>query len=252
MKMKKILVLFGALAILSASCSSDDDVSSVLIKKIIETDLNGNTYNKVDYTYNGQKIQEEIHSEKAYNYKRTYSYDENLISSIAETSEGKVVTITDFTYNGNELKTKLVTEFYETQKIITKTYYTHNIDGSVSYKIVSVNAQTNEETDPINFKLTFSDGNLIKEELAGLQTRTVVYEYDTKNNPLLNIKGFAELLDNTELGYSKHNKTKQTTNSSNSGTSVYSSVFTYDKKDFPVEAKHFDQGGAAGSTQYFY
>lgn len=252
--MKKILCLFSALTLVLSSCSSDDASSPILIKKIIEKDIDGDNFT-VSYTYNGNKISEETGQDGDHTYQITYSYDGDLLTSMTEASGGQVDVITTFTYNANILKTVLVDEVDASQHYITKTSYTHNTDGSVSYEKVDVDNGTKAESNKRTGKLTFTEGNLIKEEnVYSSGKSTIVYEYDTKNNPFKNVVGVGLLLDNSELGYSKYNKTKQTTTSSyDNSTMIYTSTFTYDGNDFPTEAKHFDKNGAAeGTTQYFY
>ena len=252
--MKKILCVFGALCMLLSSCSSDDDSSLILIKKIVEINNDGDNFT-VNYTYDGNKISEEAAQEGDHNYKVTYSYDGNLITSMAESSNGHIDVITTLTYNGNNLQTILVDEIDGTKHYITKTYYTHNVDGSFAYKKVDVNQETKAETNVRTGKLTYTDGNLVKEEnVNSSETSIIVYEYDTKNSPFKNVVGVDLLLDNSELGYSKHNKIKETTTSSLSSSNlVYTSTFSYDGNDFPTEVKHFNkEGKTEGSTQYFY
>ncbi|MBF4494388.1 hypothetical protein IR010_17715 [Flavobacterium sp. MR2016-29] len=252
--MKKILYLFCALTLALSSCSSDDASSSVLIKKIIEKDIDGDDYT-VNYTYDqGNKISEETVQDGASTYKIMYSYDGNLINSITQVSGGHVDILTTLTYNATNLLAVLVDETDGKNHYLTKTYYKDNFDGSISFRKVHIDEVTRAETALSTGKLSYTDGNLVKEETTNTsETSTIVYEYDTKNNPFKNVLGIEFLLDNAELGYSKHNKTKETTTSSPGSNLIYSSAFTYDGNDFPMEAKHFDKDGKTeGTTQYFY
>lgn len=254
--MKKILCLFSALSlVLISSCSSDDsssNESSILIKKIVEID-NDNTTFTVEYTYDGKKLIKEVGKEEGYSNVINYTYNGDLITKMSETDDDGLISTTELTYDGNKLKTMLVTEKNSNGTYINKTTYTHNSDGSVSYSRVSVDPVTKEESNTVLGKLTYTSGNLVKEESGtGLSLMTIVYEYDTKNNPYKNVTGAELLLDNSEIGYSKHNKIKETTASAYSDR-VSSSTFIYDGNDFPTESKSFDKTGKLeGTTQFFY
>ncbi|KAF2510183.1 hypothetical protein EYY60_11780 [Flavobacterium zhairuonense] len=259
--MKNILSLFSALALVLSSCSSDDSKeSSVFVKKIVEIDSDGTSYT-TQFTYDGVKKDRETIINNATNkveYYMDYSYNsEGTIASVLKsTTDGKPLVLVELTYNDIYLKTILQTEFVSGKKNIKKTYYSIGIrfgNETVTYKTVDVDENNNAESNPVQGKLTLEDGKIVKDEITGAQTTTIVYEYDMANNPFKNVKGVEALLGNFDLGYSKFNKVKETSTTSSESPKIKSSTYSYDGKNFPTEAKHFDKhGNIKGSTQYFY
>ncbi|MTH16427.1 hypothetical protein [Flavobacterium sp. LC2016-01] len=256
--MKKFLPFFSALVLILNSCSSDDSKeSSVFVKKIIEVDKNGTSYT-TDFTYDGTKKNRETvtNNETKEVYYMDYSYySDGLISSVLKSNtKGYPLILTELTYNGDFLKTVLVTEFAGTKKIIKKTYYAAVLTNSYTYKTVDVDENNNAESNAIIGKLSIEDGKIVKDEATGFKTSTTLYEYDSNNNPFKNVKGVNSLLGNFDLGYSTYNVIKQTATSSVSNSPViYSTTYTYNGKNFPTEAKQFDKdGNVESSTQYFY
>lgn len=259
--MKKIFCLLSVLVLVLVSCSNDDSKeSSVFVKKIIDIDSNGNSFT-TDFTYDGTRKDRETIINNETNkvaYYMDYSYNrEGMIASVLKsTTDGKPLVLVELTYNDIYLKTILQTEFVSSKKNIKKTYYSTGIrfgNETVTYKTVDVDEDNNAETNPVQGKLTLEDGKIVKDEIIGAQTTTIVYEYDTANNPFKNVKGVEALLGNFDLGYSKFNKVKETSTTSSDSPKTNSSTYSYDGKNFPTEAKHFDKdGNIKGSTQYFY
>ncbi|WP_426486227.1 hypothetical protein [Flavobacterium sp. 2] len=258
--MKKILSLFSALVLVLSSCSSDDSKeSSVFVKKIIEVDKNGNSFT-TDFTYDGTRKDRETvkNNNTGETYYMDYSYNrEGMIASVLKsTTDGQALVLTELTYNDVSLKTILQTEFINGKKNIKKTYYSTGIrfgNETVTYKTVDVDEDNNAETNPVQGRLTLEDGKIVKDEIIGAQATTIVYEYDTANNPFKNVKGVEALLGNFDLGYSNFNKVKETSTTSSDLPKINSSTYSYDGKNFPTGAKHFDKdGNIKGSTQYFY
>ncbi len=256
--MKKIL-FFSALALIFASCSSDDNSStspednSTLPKTIsyIYPNIQLGTNKKSTLTFNGNKIISSITPVS----KTVYTYSGDLITKQEvfdidqqgkETKDKEVV----YAYENGKLKTRIfkedITTEYPDGQYIEKTVYTHSTNELISYINYSVDKNTKVETKSREGNLTYKDGNLIKEvRKVNSVTTTRVYDYDIKNNPLKNITGF-NLLLNEISDQGKNNIVKTTrTSSENSNTAVYLTTYTYNESNYPLKHTSFDGGGTA-------
>ena len=252
--MKKLLYLFTASLLVMTSCSSDDDsnsvdpVTSALVKKTVSTGMDGDRTSLI--TYNGNKIVSIVINNV---YKTNFTYTGDVITKVESLDEKNVVDyVAEYTYaNG---KVVSFTEKEAGEPYTSKTNYTYNSDGTVSFSEISINATTGAVEDDGTGKYTFKDGNLIKmvnSYVNGSESSVTTYEYDTKKNPYNNILGYNLLLDNEESG-SINNSVKRTSVSV-SGTYVYATTFLYDGNNFPTEEKSFDSTGKLENTiQYFY
>jgi hypothetical protein len=247
--MKKLLYLFCASLLVMTSCSSDDDSNSVdpvnltLVKKTVSTGMDGDRTSLI--TYNGNKIVSIVTNNV---YKTNFTYTGDVITKIESLDEKNVVDdVTEYTYVNGKVVSFIEKDVEATYN--SKTKYTYNTDGTISYEKFNINKITGTEVAAGNSgKYTFKDGNLIK--IVDSRS-SVVYEYDTKNNPYKNVLGFNQLLDNEELG-SINNSVKRTS-VSGSDTYVYKITFVYDGNNFPTEEKSFDSTGKLENTiQYFY
>lgn len=253
--MKKIL-LFSALGLIFTSCSSDDNSpsiedTSVLPKTIsyIYPDVMLGTNSTSTLKFNGNKVVSSIEPGS----KTIFTYTGDLITKQEvydvdqqekETKEKEVV----YTYENGKLKTRIfkedITTAYPDGQYIEKTVYTHNSAESISYINYLVDKNSKIETKDSEGTLTYKDGNLIKEQQKVTSvTRTRVYEYDAKNNPLKNILGFNALLNEiSETG--KNNIVKTTSTSTESAnTSVYLTTYTYNESGYPLRQTSYDGGG---------
>ena len=103
--MKKIIYLFSALILLFVFCyseshnSSDDTCVPVLLKKIIETDYNGDVFT-TNYFYEGNKIVKTVDDD---GYYEKFYYTGDLITKMEFYSDTDLLEQTDlFTYNVNQ------------------------------------------------------------------------------------------------------------------------------------------------------
>jgi len=249
MKMKKILCLFSALAmVLVSSCSSDDvaDASSSLKPSKIAysyADPKENYFSEVKY--NGNKLVSETDNDGTI---LKFSYVGDLISKIEEfKSDNVLVTTTEYIYSAGKVASVTVKDAGATKYYKTK--YTQNGDGTVSFEGFYVNAATGAEEEGGKVgKYTFKDGNLVKSESSyyGKANTTYTYEYDSKKTSNANVAGIKLLLD-AEEGTSVNNVVKIT---GTSATSSYVSTFSYVYNDsnFPTEKKHFGNDGKLTET----
>ncbi|RZJ49452.1 MAG: hypothetical protein EOO44_18235 [Flavobacterium sp.] len=263
--MKKIISLFIVLSLLLTSCSSDDAPqdtpvdSVILVKKTVQTGLDGKIYTS-EFSYDGRKIVKQLKKENdQYTETINYYYTGDLITKYEITKGSDIIYSTDITYEGNKLKTLFSKRKTDVPDLILyiKINYTYNADGTVSIVQKDVDPDTQKETNPIFGELTYSNGNVVKEiyDITYYDiTTNVALEYDTKNSPYKNILGVKYLLNIGDFGYSENNNTKFTIVDTNkpSGFRIYTTTFTYNENNFPIESKRLQDGESEIKTQFFY
>ncbi|PWB26846.1 hypothetical protein [Flavobacterium sp. HTF] len=263
--MKKIIALFGAVALLLTSCSSDDtpqdsseDSSVILVKKIVQSYKGSSTFTS-EFTYDGRKIVKQIKKENdQYAQTITYYYTGDLITKYVITKGSEFDSSVELTYDGNKLKTIFVKKRIESidMYFYTKSIYTYNADGTVSIVQKDVDIDTQEERNTVYGELTYTNGNVTKEiyDITFLERSTnALFEYDSKNSPYKNILGVKYLLNIGGFGYSQNNITKLTVLDEDEpdGARIYSGTYTYDQNDFPTESVR-TMGDMIDTTQFFY
>ncbi len=248
--MKKFIYAFSALALLFVSCSSDSDSSSddasgpVLLKKIIETDYNGDVFT-TNYFYEGNKIVKTVDDD---GYYEKFYYTGDLITKMEFYSDTNLLEQTDlFTYNSNQ---QLVSfqRLLHNEDLGFKEVYVYDLSGNVSvtYYNGDLTSQTNE-TGTGN--VTFVNGEIsVMNDVDSGVTKT--YTYDTKNTPMKNVLGMNKLAfydSGNDQGIS-HNVLTLTKSDGESVVSTY----TYNSNDFPVTC--VDDDSVLGNTtfQFFY
>lgn len=268
--MKKILCLFGALALVLTSCSSDDnqDGGAILPKTIKYSSVAYPSENSTYVaTYNGTKIV----SMKDEAGRTDYTYDGNLvvkeINYDTESGSDIISDITTYKYTNGKLTESTYAEGFSTAfpngEYKSKIVFTHNADGTVKRERYNVNGTTGAETKSVYSEvLTFANGNLVKSVQTESETGSVFtaqYEYDNKNNPFKNITGFNLLIDHSEgegsVYSSVNNVVKYTASYSNEeGARVYKSELVYDANNFPTKITNYKDDGttAAESKEFFY
>lgn len=271
--MKKILCLFGALALVLTSCSSDnddidvisvvpdipvEDIPVVLPKTLIYRNL-GPASESATYiaTYDGNKI-----VSMKDEYERTdYTYDGDFIvkeiNYDTESIPGKDVIsdITVYSYADGKLVESSFSESYSADfpngKYKRRKVFTHNTDGTVKREAYDKNNETGIErkSDYVEV-LTYANGNLVQSVQTNREHNSVftdTYEYDNKNNPLKNILGFSLLIAHSEgegSMSSVNNVVKYTASySTSTEIHVYKSEFVYDANGYPTKITFYKNDG---------
>ncbi len=278
--MKKVL-LFCCIAALSfISCSKDDSAAVaetiILPKKVISSSSLGGTSTTI-ITYDGAKLVEVSNG----NDKSKFTYNGDMIVKVQEFDGSALDGTTDYVYDNNKLKSALSVETSVNQNtgavtvISTRRVYTHNANGTILEESFTRDPTTGALTFLNNKSTyTFSNGNLVKEvnsrtttynngntNVTQVYTNTDTYEYDTKNNPLMNVVGYNKI--DFSKSSSKNNALKETSISevTNNGvpsspqTSVSNYIFKYNTNDFLSEQTYTFQTGsgtATLTTQFFY
>lgn len=254
--MKKLLYLFTTSLLVLTSCSKDDNdssspVSSILVKKIIDIDIDGSSSTR-NYEYNGNKIVSM--TEDGLLYKYTYTGD--YITKIEEfDTEGKVDITTEYSYTNGKLTTSI--EKNTGAKYYYKTTYVHNTDGTVSYDNFRGNVETGIEQEyGATGKYTLKDGNMLKLEVSYYgDENAYVYEYDNKNHPLKNVTGLGLLLDDETLVNNLVKETATLGSGDKLSTSITTYTYKYDVNNYPTEKVENYQSGdfvSTQTTQYAY
>lgn len=238
-----------------ASCSRDDGNSSnndnspdsttlIFPEKIVTVNYVGHL--STDYTYNGNKIVSAISDN---GYKNIYTYTGDLITKLVEIQSDGTVSTTEYFYSNGKLSSK--TRLTTGDVIKYQSNYTYNTDGTISYTEFAITLSTGDRYGPeYTGKLTFKDGNLIKDEKSqsGAYGTSSTYEYDTKNQSFKNVLGFNLLLNNA---LSVNNLVKRTYVTID-GTHIFTNEYEYDANGFPTEGKSFIDGAIDGTISITY
>jgi hypothetical protein len=276
MKTKLFYFLVSSLLVLS-SCSNDIDsnptvpVRTILPKtltyKMASYDYSTGTgvitgYNNQTntFTYNGNKIVSAECSVYNHTMKTVFTYTGSLITKTEGYVDNSLISRVSYVYEKGKLKetalllpnSNLVNDFY------VKNVYTHNADGTISYRTYRHDNPTiPEDGEQI---LSFKNGNLVKRTTKYLEDNsyykyTYEYKYDTQNNPLKNILGLDLIMFDMGGIYNGHDMSygdfgindfginnvieKITYVSDKEKTMKYVETLTYkyDENGYPVEKK---------------
>jgi hypothetical protein len=259
--MKKTKNIFWVLSIFLLtlySCSTDNDDSVKLLKKVVETSEKGTSETTL-FTYSGN----EIVSIDGAGKRTDFTYTDGLIT--------KVVTL-----NKTNQQSETIEYSYLEGKLVEaeslgnyRINYIHNSDKTVSYEKLTINSG-NQEVKEFHGTLYFENENLIKEErildntASGVLSKySVSFDYDSKHNPLYNILGYKKLLDYNE-GISSNNSLISTVITSvskddqiASSANFYKSSFKYDIDSYPTEQVSENAIATNGNvgylkSEYFY
>ena len=252
--MKKIFTL-GALALfLMTSCSSDDSsdpvdnsdngTETLLLKKTIETDEEGNELTTY-FNYDGNKLTNVTDSEGG---EMIFHYLNGFLVIIEYFEDGTITQRDYFSYNANDkLATSIILDLDENWA--NKMIYTHNSDGTVSIEDYTgdVTEQTNLHGNGV---VTYSNNNIVNYTFTSTGGNSVTWDYtfDSKNNPLKNMSAF----DTFNLAYQEggQNNTLSYTNEAYGESET--TVYTYNSDNYPVTSTKTDGNGDVTVTQYFY
>ncbi|WP_313804287.1 hypothetical protein [Flavobacterium sp.] len=256
--MKKLFYAFSALALLFASCSSDtdsstDDSSSTgLLTKIVETYGDGSV-ETFTFTYSGNKIvKQALIIDGTITEETTYTYTGDLITEEKYYIDGNLDETITYEYDANS---KLIGTTRHGEFVHEEDVLTYNANGTVSF--VTTSGLETIATGTIYF-----DGNqpfkkVITREPGGEfeYTTTEVTTFDTKNNPLKNVTGFAKIeigLPNYTEGYS--GLLNNTMGYSVDSMAKESFTYTYNSGNYPLTGVYDDFGNDDydSTLQFFY
>ncbi len=207
-KIKNIVGVLVVVLLTLCSCTTDTIEQNLMLKKIVEVSVDGTSANTL-LAYDGNKILNIDNGTASFEF----YYTGDLISKRIEVNKSTSHKNTlEYSYLDGQLNKITSSDNYVVN-------YIHATDGSVTYEKLTKDAN-NLPVKIYHGKLTFQNGNLIKDEKtfdnvgSGVLSQTTNnFVYDTKYNPLATIVGFSKLLDFQEL-VSVNNTTISTVSSS--------------------------------------
>ena len=244
--MKKLLYLFSAIALTLASCSSEDDsnnISDVLVTKIIETYEDNSTYT-TEYVYSGTKLVSSTDSDGEY---QLFTYTGNLITKIEYfLSDDTLDQVETYTYDSSDRLISFVRVFPTDTDWGNKETYTYNTNGTifVNYYSGDYNSQTNLDQTGV---ITFLNGEI--SQIATSDGNTDDYTYDNKNNPFKNVLGYNKIYFTDALTDGVVNNIVTMTSSSTGGS--YVNTNTYNSNDFILTSESVSSVETI-SSEFFY
>ena len=244
--MKKLLYLFSAIALTLASCSSEDDsnnISDVLVTKIIETYEDNSTYT-TEYVYSGTKLVSSTDSDGEY---QLFTYTGNLITKIEYfLSDDTLDQVETYTYDSSDRLISFVRVFPTDTDWGNKETYTYNTNGTISVNYYSgdYNSQTNLDQTGV---ITFLNGEI--SQIATSDGNTDDYTYDNKNNPFKNVLGYNKIFFTDALTDGVVNNIVTMTSSTTGGS--YVNTNTYNSNDFILTSESVSSVETI-SSEFFY
>ncbi|MFD1604200.1 hypothetical protein ACFSJW_08145 [Flavobacterium artemisiae] len=246
--MKKFLLLFGVLTMSLTSCSSDDSSSestdTVLLKKTILTDSDGEKITTT-YTYNGNKIVSMV--DDSGDVGLYYTYTDDLITKIEfKLPNGTLEQVNTYTYDANK-KLSVFVRSEPTDKLGSKTVYTYNSDGSVSAKNYIGDDKTQTSFNGES-KVFFTNGEIVK--ITSDYSPDKSFTHDDKFNPMKNVLGMDKLaFEDSDADGVVHNIVSEKDLGSDEIMATY--VFTYNAANYPTKCVESEEGEIA-TTEFFY
>jgi hypothetical protein len=238
--MKKIILLLSVVMLVFASCSKNEDMSSVsssgtlLTKYIVSS---GNTVLETfEYFYNGNKLTRIKESDIDY---ANYTYTNDLITKIDRYKNNVLYSTADMSYNIDNKLSQVLSLIPSLNKGY-KEVYTYNSDGTVSLSKYSGDLVT-QVTNTENYKVFFQNGIAIKREEyklinGNMETLTTNYAYDTKNEIHNSILGFNKLTAYDVSYFGVPNNIISLTYSATNSTNISQgfSAYTYNDNNYPI------------------
>lgn len=259
--MKRILYVLSVGFLALTSCSKDDNMPNkqdsskpapVLVQR--ETYIVGDKVTNTRISYEGNKISNSISSGERV-FKFTYTED-FITKSESFDKNGKLESTTEYTYEKGKLVTKIRKEGAESD-FYYKTQYTHNGSTQIGFKNFIVTAATQEEEEYGSAgKYTYINGNLVNIEssLDGKDSITT-FEYDTNNNPYINIKGYNLLVGENTSNFNNIVKRTYILKETISEPRLTTYVYKYNTKNYPTEltiSYHAEDSVSTETTLFSY
>lgn len=227
--------------------------SSMFLYKMIQTNLDGTTYQQ-DYTYEDSKI---VKVEDSNGKRRVFTYNElDQISKIEVYTDDMLVETNDFVYDISENLISLI-KVNLTTSVGTKWVYVHNADRTISYQKFSGDDQTQTDLKSTGVISATKRVETITDPVTTEETvYTTTFAYDLKNNPFVNIVGydkmyFADIDVPLNLSNNIISQTSQI-NDEEITINYTNDYITYTDNNFPFKM-NVEQGGLVVSTiNYFY
>jgi hypothetical protein len=174
--------------------------------------------------------------------KVVYTYMGNLITKEESVDvAGVVLNSKVYVYND---KNKIISSTYTTSVgNVYKSIYVYNADGTVSNSQYSTSVSGVVTPSKTTNVYTFLNGNLVKDEITYYNsTSTIVYLFDTKNNPSKYVLGFSNLFGETaNINNANINNDISSVYTSSSQTYATRNELTYDANGNVLTKKVFSK-----------
>ncbi|RNA60838.1 hypothetical protein D1631_02240 [Chryseobacterium nematophagum] len=265
--MKKFIIAFIALAITSSCNSSNDDISTpsnVDTTPILPTTIvvknNSDSYS-TKLSYDGDRIKEAYVSIDTLNAKNVYTYNgNNIIKEELQSLEGMISRIKEYSYSndGKLISVKITDKTKSTPEIFVKdiTYIDNNhiqFPKVIEGKLVKIDAYFDDNK------------NLIKANALSLDNKvlgTAKLDFDTKNSPYRNIRGYANIamvgesiiaIDEEEVIAGNNNLLQSSISRTGISTNIVTNYsYMYNNNGYPTEKKwQYDEYGET-TIKYSY
>lgn len=248
--MKKIVCLFGVLALL-ASCSNEDSPSDspqqILLKRQVITRSDGKV--TIDYKYEENRIVSVTDNSGELNLFYTYTGDQ-ITQIDFKLPNGTVQQVNTFMYrNDGKLEAFLRVQSETVNGFIVKTgykeVYTYNADNTISVQSYRGN-DSSQELNAGEFTITFDNQNVV--DISGAYIPNHKYVYDNKNNFAKNILGMDKIaFVDSEVNGVFHNEISSVIGGEIA--SIHS--YTYNGLGYPQRSVD-QESGEKYSSEYFY
>ncbi|MTH16425.1 membrane lipoprotein lipid attachment site-containing protein [Flavobacterium sp. LC2016-01] len=248
--MKKIVYLFGILALL-ASCSNEESYPNstepILLKKQVITNSEGKLV--INYQYEANKIVSVIDDSGELNLFYTYTGDQ-IAQIDFKTLNGTVQQVNTFIYNDDgKLASflKIQSEIVNGSVIKTgyREVYTYTANDEISVQSYRGDA-VSQVLDAGTFVIKFTDGNV--SEIVGVNASNHKYVFDNKKNFSKNILGMDKIaFADGESNGVYNNEISDII----AGAKASSHSYVYNSEGYPISSTD-NENGESYSSEYFY
>ena len=250
--MKKLIAMAAvAMTMMMASCSGDDSESTdnpsengPLLTKMIETFDDGSY--TTTYHYNGNKLVS-ITGESGGGTELTYTSDKlTKMESFSDDGELQIKEIFQYHPDG-KLAANISSAYFGFELPTSKTTYTHNSNGTISYEVY-LGDETSQTELTETGTIIMQNGNVVSVNSESDGEEYIdTFTYDNKNAPLKNIHAYDVIVLTSHLGVN------------NVLTAHYgeedrqsSSTYTYNADGYPITSTDTEDGEFDGDYEYFY
>lgn len=224
-------------------CSKNTSDTEKKLKILKYVSSFSNTENKRIQRFsfsNENRLDSVIYTDSASSSFEVYKYySDGRIKSIYFYSDGRVYYSKDYSYINDTVEAKYGNYYDNNPATYAKEKYVFRNDTSIY--ILCYNCGNNNYIDSLafctKFKLTWSEGNIIKQEesenLTPIEGDTIYYEYDNKENPFYKIIYPSIYIDFGEHLPTKNNLVKITNKNFHSIT-INTINYSYNKYGLPI------------------
>lgn len=227
-------------------------VSSMFLKKTITTFVTGATL-ETEFTYAGSKIVKEESSDGS---KTIFTYnDQDLITKLEDFQGTELQEVKTYVYDISDNLINM-TSIQMPSMQGTKWVYVHNADGTISYQkftgddvsqtnlvatgLISSTKLVETITDPVTTEVT---------------TNTILYTYDNRNHPWINITGFDKIyFADSDWALNNLNNVLTESDQLNDEEPVlrFTNDYEYTNNNFPYKSNTSQNNVITATTNYFY